>query len=142
MQQVLGESLYPDWMCQWTLDYLLTHSAILVTPNYRLMPEATGSKIASDVADFWAWLFTSFPDYLASAHPGTEADLDRICCTGASAGGYLAVQSAFARNQAYGRIRAIIGAYPMLDVGADLSLQGARHAASCWAAHAAEIRAR
>jgi len=117
--QVLGESIYPDWMSQWTLDYLLIHNAILVTPNYRLMPEASGTEIASDVADFWTWLFHSLPDYLAHAHPGIEADLDRICSTGASAGGYLAVQSAFRRDQAYGRVRAVIGAYPMLDVGSE-----------------------
>lgn len=29
------------------------------------------------------------------------------------------MQSAFTQNQAYGRVRAVIGAYPMLDVGSD-----------------------
>jgi acetyl esterase/lipase len=104
-------------MPQWTLDYLHIHAAILVTPNYRLMPEATSTDIAADISDFWTWLLHAFPAYLARVHPGTEADLDRICSTGASAGAYLAVQSAFTRNQAYGCVRAVIGAYPMLDVG-------------------------
>jgi acetyl esterase/lipase len=104
-------------MCHWTLDYVHTHGAILVAPNHRLMPEATGAAIASDVSSFWAWLFSpTFTQYLSVIHPGTEPDLTHICCTGASAGGYLAVQSAFTPNQAGGRIRAVIGAYPMLDM--------------------------
>jgi acetyl esterase/lipase len=91
-----------------------------VTPNHRLMPEASGHDIASDMSTFWTWLFDgSFASYLSAAHPGFEPDLDRICVTGASAGGYLAVQSALTQDQAYGRVRAVIGAYPMLDVGSE-----------------------
>jgi acetyl esterase/lipase len=68
-------------------------------------------------------------------HPGIEADLERILCTGESAGGYLAVLSALGQARAKGEravaglgmggvvrrggIRAVIGAYPVLDVGSE-----------------------
>jgi acetyl esterase/lipase len=84
------------------------------------MPEASGSEILSDISDFWAWLSSSLPTYLSQNHPGIEPDLERICCTGESAGGYLAVMSALAQAEGVkGGIRALIAAYPMLDVGAD-----------------------
>jgi acetyl esterase/lipase len=84
------------------------------------MPEANGHDIAADMSSFWAWLFNgAFASYLSTAHPGIEADLERVCVAGASAGGYLAVQSAFTTDQAYGRVKAVVGAYPMLDVGSE-----------------------
>jgi hypothetical protein len=57
-----------------------------------LLPEATATEIITDVGDFWRWIRDEF---LALAENwDTVPDLSRIACTGQSAGGYLAVQSA------------------------------------------------
>lgn len=70
----------------------ITNSAIFIAPDYRLLPEATATEIISDVEDFWRWLHNELPAMTENwdAFP----DLTRIACTGQSAGGYLAVQSA------------------------------------------------
>jgi hypothetical protein len=74
------------------LDICLTSSAIFVAPDYRLLPEATVGEVLEDVGDFWHWVHEELPRLTEdwNAHP----DLERIACTGQSAGGYLAVQSA------------------------------------------------
>lgn len=104
-------------MPQFQLDYALMHSAILIAPDHRLMPEANGHDILSDLSDFWTWIRNDLAPHLSRTTPGIEPDLDRILVAGASAGAYLAVQSAL--SQPVGTFRAIIGAYPMLDIGSD-----------------------
>lgn len=74
------------------LDICLTNSAIFIAPDYRLLPEATATEVLDDVEDFWHWLHDTLPTLTRTwnAFP----DLTRLACTGQSAGGYLAVQSA------------------------------------------------
>ena len=78
--------------CQRLLDICLTNSAIFIAPDYRLLPEATAAEVLDDVEDFWHWLHNTLPTLTMTwnAFP----DLTRLACTGQSAGGYLAVQSA------------------------------------------------
>jgi len=78
--------------CQRLVDICLTDSAIFIAPDYRLLPEATGAEVLDDVEDFWRWLHNTLPTLTTTwnAFP----DLTRLACTGQSAGGYLAVQSA------------------------------------------------
>lgn len=96
------------------LDFALKHQAIIVTPDYRLMPEANGLDILNDVKCFFAWLLE--PGNLASHLPaGVEVDLDNILITGESAGGWLAWQSAVLYPK---RAAAVIAHYPMLDLRA------------------------
>jgi acetyl esterase/lipase len=129
---VTGAALFPDWTAQWALDYVLEHSAVLVMPDYRLLPESTGLDILEDIDDFWTWVQKDLQAYLASIGSGVEVDLDKILCYGESAGknlphtvgvqvhthvykgGYLSIQSALSQNP--GLIKAIIAAYPMIDV--------------------------
>ena len=68
------------------------NSAIFIAPDYRLLPEATAAEVLDDVEDFWVWLHDTLPTLTMNwdAFP----DLTRLACTGQSAGGYLAVQSA------------------------------------------------
>ncbi|KAF2439161.1 putative polyketide synthase [Karstenula rhodostoma CBS 690.94] len=89
---IVGSRLYEGWLPEWLLDICITNSAIFIAPDYRLLPEATAAEIISDVGDFWHWLQNEIPSLTRDwdAHP----DLTRIACTGQSAGGYLAVQSA------------------------------------------------
>ncbi|KIY03564.1 uncharacterized protein Z520_00255 [Fonsecaea multimorphosa CBS 102226] len=122
---ITGTALYADWFSDWLVEYALLHSAVVVCPNYRLAPEATGSEIMQDLRDFWTWLATSFPAYLAAASPGVEVDLGRVLSTGESAGGYLSVQSALdaaspsaSPSPGMMKIRAAIALYPVLDLKA------------------------
>lgn len=128
-----GSRTFADWWPAWLIEYALHHSAILISPDYRLLPEATGSDILSDIEDFWAWLPRELPFLLASLQPTPmEADWERVMVTGDSAGGWCAVHSVFAvvrQNQALEqgvletkvkvpevRIRAAAIAYGMLDM--------------------------
>lgn len=56
------------------------------------MPEASASEILDDVCDFWHWLHDTLPTLTTDWN--AVPDLDRLACTGQSAGSYLAVQSA------------------------------------------------
>ncbi len=74
------------------LDICLTNSAIFIAPDTRLLPAATATEVLDVVEGFWHWLHDTLPTLTTSwnAFP----DLTRLACTGQSAGGYLAVQSA------------------------------------------------
>jgi len=92
-----------------TLELVQSEGAILVSPAYRLLPEANGSDILDDVADFWEWVRSSLPGLLAEKCPGLSLDLDRTAVVGESAGGFLSLQSAFLWPEA--RIRVVLAQY-------------------------------
>lgn len=106
--------MFPDWYQQWTLDYCLLHSAIIVTADYRLLPESTGADLYEDISDFWVWLRANLQPILDNARPGVEADFDKLLIHGESAGATIAMVSAF--SQPVGSIKAIIGMYPAIDI--------------------------
>lgn len=59
-----------------------------MSPNYRLLPEASGQDVLQDMDDFWNWLHTGG---LAQSLKGTGhgyiiPDLERILMLGESAG--------------------------------------------------------
>jgi acetyl esterase/lipase len=62
-------------------------------PNYRLAPEHTGDDILEDIADFWTWLRSSLPTYLAFKELSISPDLSNVLVHGESAGGWCALQS-------------------------------------------------
>jgi acetyl esterase/lipase len=70
-------------------------NAIVVSPAYRLLPEAKGGDILDDVKDFWTWVRSSLPSKIAERWPHISLDVDRAAVFGESAGGYLSIQSAF-----------------------------------------------
>jgi hypothetical protein len=37
------------------MKYSILHSAIIVSPDYRMLPEANGLDIMKDLSDFWEW---------------------------------------------------------------------------------------
>lgn len=85
---VLGQRLYADWFNFWLLDFVKAQNAILVSPDYRLLPEHSGKDIIEDVRDFFAWVHS--PNGLVGAIPkdlGIELDTDNLLVTGGSAGG-------------------------------------------------------
>ncbi|KAF4631454.1 hypothetical protein G7Y89_g6673 [Cudoniella acicularis] len=107
---IAGDAIYPDWAAQWSLDYTLKHSAILIAPNYRLFPESKGTEILSDIRDLWTWLEKDLPAYLKSIGSDVTPDYSKVLSYGESAGGYLAIQSGLMRPDF---IKTIIAAYPM-----------------------------
>lgn len=99
------------------MDLVVKHDAVYVTPDYRLLPEASGAEdILDDIDDFWNWVSESLPSVVHKAY-GVEIDLDRVIVTGDSAGGYLALQSGLSLSVSTKlRIRTVIAAFPMLDL--------------------------
>ncbi|KAJ5118856.1 hypothetical protein N7526_010493 [Penicillium atrosanguineum] len=89
---VFGDSLFMNFWPHWASDLALAHNAIIISPNYRLMPEGTSAQIYEDIEDFWSWLHSpSLVELLAAHSTPTEVDLDRILTAGESAGGLLSV---------------------------------------------------
>ncbi|EEA19549.1 hypothetical protein TMatcc_009683 [Talaromyces marneffei ATCC 18224] len=110
---VRGESLYEDWFPAWLLELAETHNAVIVSVNYRFLPEVTGLDILDDVDDFWTWLHSK--DLATILHTqkdvAVELDLDRIITAGDSAGGLLSIYLVLSHPD---EIRAGTAAYPAL----------------------------
>ncbi|PSN68279.1 alpha/beta-hydrolase [Corynespora cassiicola Philippines] len=112
-----GSSLHPAFFPRWVLGLAINQGAIIVTPNYRLLPESDAPDIMEDLDDLWIWLKSSLQGLLAtSGSPDCKADLGRILTVGESAGGYLSVQ--FALDHASEGVRACIAECPSLDIRA------------------------
>ncbi|KAL9066355.1 MAG: hypothetical protein Q9157_007176 [Trypethelium eluteriae] len=107
---IASGSMFPDFLPLWLLEYALSHSAVFVNANYRLLPESTGAEVLSDMEDLLAWIESDLPILLA-AH-NVQIDLSRLLVAGESAGGYLSVQSGLSRPDL---VKAVIALYPMLD---------------------------
>ncbi len=87
-RQVTGSSRYAPWFSTWILDYAAKNNAIIVSPNYRLLPEATGEHILEDMNDLWNWLHQGgLSECLREAgHLQVTVDLSRLLLLGESAG--------------------------------------------------------
>ncbi|KAK8101460.1 hypothetical protein PG999_011834 [Apiospora kogelbergensis] len=90
-----------------SLQLALAHDAIIVSPDYRLIPESSGEDVMSDVACFWKWLADKLPSVALQEGWDAVPDLARIITYGSSSGGFLAVQSALLAPKTCG-IRAVI----------------------------------
>ena len=92
----------------------MSRQAILVFPDYRLLPEATGLEILSDIDSFWFWMSEKLEPTLSSLYPKSDIkpDMDRVLVTGDSAGGYCVAQSLLRHPEM--NFRAAIMAYPMV----------------------------
>ncbi|GME26014.1 hypothetical protein GTA08_BOTSDO08395 [Neofusicoccum parvum] len=123
---VSGTRLHAPWFPPYLLAFAASHGAAVVSPDYRLLPEARGVDILADIASLWAWLFASLHACLLRWDPlgsPAGADLARVMVSGESAGGWLALQSAFVHPA---RIRATLAIFPMLDLGDDHFTRGGR----------------
>ncbi|KAI5245410.1 alpha/beta-hydrolase [Aureobasidium subglaciale] len=111
-----GGRVYEPWFPKWTIDLAALHNAIIVCPDYRLLPESSGLDILSDLHNFYIWLHTHLPSFLSTAFSSQapKPDLSSILVTGESAGGYMAVQSALL-GETKG-VKAVIAHYPMIDL--------------------------
>lgn len=108
-------------MAAWLPAYAASASAIIVSPDHRLLPSATVPDILSDLEDLWEWAHQSLPSVLASRAPQHFVDLDRILLEGNSAGGFNAAHLALSHSAG---VRAAILVYPMVDCLMDYLTQG------------------
>jgi acetyl esterase/lipase len=96
----------------WLLQLAETYDAIIVSANYRFLPEATGLEILEDVDDFWSWLHSDdLKDLLATHETPIELDLDKVLSAGDSAGGLLSIYLTLSYPD---QIRAGTATYPQL----------------------------
>ncbi len=111
--QLFADSFYMPWWPHWLSDLALEHGAVIISPNYRLLPEATTPEVFEDVEDVWNWVHSPDLKKLLAAHTTpTELDLSRLLTTGESAGGLLSVSLALSHPS---EIRAATASYPCAD---------------------------
>lgn len=86
--QITGSSLFPAWFSKWILDFADEQDAIILSPNYRLLPEVKGRDIIQDMANFWIWVQSGGPGkHLASVGQSSVAmNLAQTLLVGESAG--------------------------------------------------------
>ncbi|PYI19107.1 alpha/beta-hydrolase [Aspergillus violaceofuscus CBS 115571] len=114
---ICGSALYLDWFPRYLLELAQSTPAVLLAPNYRLLPEATIHAVFEDVLDFWAWVHSSPAVSAALATvpspptaPGRLAiDRARVLVAGGSAGGYLSLCLALRFPE---QIRGAVVGYP------------------------------
>ncbi|KAL1613804.1 hypothetical protein SLS54_010265 [Diplodia seriata] len=110
---IAGSSLFPDFFAPWHLQLAARHGAVIVSPNYRLLPESGVGDVLADVEDHWRWLQGSLASFVASSTATAVAvDTSRILCAGDSAGGYLSLMQGLSHADG---IRAVTAAYPLVD---------------------------
>ena len=72
------------------MDLALKHSAILLRPNYRKLPESTGLQILEGLAEFWKWFRRGGPQAAVVVGSATEGEVEvdegRTLLIGHSAG--------------------------------------------------------
>ncbi|TGO47519.1 hypothetical protein BCON_0274g00070 [Botryotinia convoluta] len=119
---VTGSALYTEWLPNWAIDLVVKNEAILVMPDYRLLPEASGREILEDVKDLWGWLASDvngLSSYLSGLNSNLSVDFGKVAVYGESAGGYLAIRSSlfpedfWRKREGFNGPKAVIAAYPM-----------------------------
>lgn len=91
----------------------MRENAIIVSPTYRLIPEARVLDIINDIKDFWAWVGSKLPAAVTTQWPHITLDPGRT----AAYGGFLALQSAFLCPEA--EIKVVMAQYPGLSWDVD-----------------------
>jgi acetyl esterase/lipase len=110
--QVTGSGIFPDWFPIYLLDLAVQENAIVVSPNYRLLPESTASEMVTDMNAFWAWVRTE--EFKKNLPAEVVPDHEHTLVHGDSAGGHLAALTALTQPTEY--VRAVIAAYPQVDI--------------------------
>ena len=58
---ITGHRMYEPWFARWLLELALRNGAIVISLDYRLIPESTGADVLDDVRSFWRWLQMELP---------------------------------------------------------------------------------
>ncbi|KAM0433450.1 hypothetical protein ACHAPT_004330 [Fusarium lateritium] len=110
---VTAHGLFAAFFPKWVDKLALKHSAIIVSPDYRLLPSENGvADLLEDLEDCWQWTKQKLPGILENKAPGHLLDFSRTLLAGGSAGGYCATEIAFSHPDEFG-VLAIV--YPLLD---------------------------
>ncbi|CAI6338613.1 unnamed protein product [Periconia digitata] len=91
---ITGHRTYAPWWPKWSIEFALSRNSIIVSPDYRLLPEASGSDILDDIRAFWEWMKNDFISVSERERWHARPNLGQVACMGESSGGYLALQSA------------------------------------------------
>ena len=59
---IVGDRMYEPWWSSWLLEFALSQDAMIVAPDYRLLPEACGADILDDMDAFWTWFLRVWCD--------------------------------------------------------------------------------
>lgn len=80
--------MYAPWFSDWVLEYAIQNEAVILSPNYRLLPEANAAELIQDVYDFWDWVMHGRADDLLRQENMShlEIDLSKVLVLGESAG--------------------------------------------------------
>ena len=118
----MAHSLFYQFFPPWVSKLALENSAILIRPDYRLLPSAHGvADILEDMEDFWAWTRSELPKILKNRASGHVMDLSKLFLTGSSGGGYLSIQLGLSHPE---QISVLGMIYPLLDLKDDLYVKG------------------
>ncbi|KAE8423109.1 putative polyketide synthase [Aspergillus pseudocaelatus] len=111
---IVGHRLYEPWYADWLLEMALSKGAIIVSPDFRLLPEASPLEVLDDIHCFWEWLHQeAAADAMSWVDCPVNLDLGQIALHGESSGGWLAVQSCLRYPEA--RIKCVITSSASLD---------------------------
>lgn len=102
-------------------------NVVVISPNYRLAPQTPILDILSDVPELLAFVREKLNDELSGGKVEVWIDTSRICLSGGSAGGYLALIAGLKMPKALGDeeiggyrgedgIRCIAPFYPITDL--------------------------
>ena len=109
-----GHSLFAPFWSPWVLDLAVEHGAVVVSPDYRLLPTANGiSDICEDLRDFWTWVNEKLPQVLHRRLRGHAVDYSKILLFGSSTGGYGALQLALSHPQGIAMLALM---YPVMNL--------------------------
>lgn len=97
---------YPPWLEPFARGI----SAIVISADYRLLPESNPTEILEDLESLWSWLHSTFPTTLNEISGGKHrADPANIILNGGSAGGWCALHQAIKHPD---EVRALMLQYP------------------------------
>jgi acetyl esterase/lipase len=83
----MGHALFAPFFARWVDKLALKNNAIIISPDYRLLPSANGLQdILEDVEDGWRWTKSQLPGVLENKFPGISMDLSHTLLVGGSAG--------------------------------------------------------
>jgi acetyl esterase/lipase len=94
-----ASSLLPDFFVPWHLELASRYSALIVSPNYRLLLEYSVEEIHSDIEDLWTWVQKDMMAFVeAQTKSSVSVDTSRIITGGGSAGGNLSLMASAMRT--------------------------------------------